>query len=85
MGVAERKQLEKNARRKIILECAAAVFQRKGFIASTIEDIAEKAQIAKGTIYLYFKSKADLYFNLTQPAIENLSWQLKRIAATRSD
>lgn len=85
MGVAERKQLEKDARRKMILDCAAAVFKQKGFAESTIGDIAEKAQIAKGTIYLYFKSKADLYFNLTQPAIENLSRRLKKIAADKSD
>jgi len=84
MGVAERKQLEKDARRKMILDCAAAVFKQKGFAESTIGDIAEKAQIAKGTIYLYFKSKADLYFNLTQPAIENLSRRLKKIAADKS-
>ena len=85
MGVAERKQLEKDARRKMILDCAAAVFKQKGFAESTIGDIAEKAQIAKGTIYLYFKSKADLYFNLTQPAIDNLSRRLKKIAADKSD
>ena len=84
MGVAERKQLEKDARRKMILDCAAAVFKQKGFAESTIGDIAEKAQIAKGTIYLYFKSKADLYFNLTKPAIENLSRRLKKIAADKS-
>lgn len=84
MGVAERKQLEKDARRKMILDCAAAVFKQKGFAESTIGDIAEKAQIAKGTIYLYFKSKADLYFNLTQPAIDNLSRRLKKIAADKS-
>jgi len=84
MGVAERKQLEKQARRKVILDSAAAVFQQKGFIESTIGDIADKAEIAKGTIYLYFKSKADLYFNLTKPAIENLSKRLKKIAADKS-
>ena len=84
MGVSERKQLEKDARRKMILDCAAAVFKQKGFAESTIGDIAEKAQIAKGTIYLYFKSKADLYFNLTKPAIENLSRRLKKIAADKS-
>ena len=68
----------------MILDSAAAVFQQKGFIQSTIGDIADRAEIAKGTIYLYFKSKADLYFNLTKPAIENLSKRLKKIAADKS-
>jgi AcrR family transcriptional regulator len=85
MGIAERKQLEKNARKKLILDCASAVFHQKGFADATIEDIAARAEISKGTIYLYFKSKADLYFSITRPALENLSKRLKRITKKESD
>ena len=85
MGIAERKRLEKAARRKLILDCASAVFHKKGFADATIEDIAERAEISKGTIYLYFRSKADLYFSITKPALENLSKKLKRIAGNKSD
>jgi AcrR family transcriptional regulator len=85
MGIAERKESEKSARRQLILDSASAVFREKGFAESTIGDIAERAEIAKGTIYLYFKSKADLYFSLTKPAIENLSMRLTRIAGNRAD
>ncbi len=69
----------------MILDSALAVFHQKGFSDATIGDIAGQAQIAKGTIYLYFKSKADLYFSLTKPAIENLSKRLKRIANNKLD
>jgi AcrR family transcriptional regulator len=85
MGITERKQLEKSARKKLILDCALAVFREKGFAGATIADIAARANIAQGTIYLYFKSKADLYFSLTKPALENLSEQLKRIAENKLD
>jgi len=85
MGIAERKQSEKNARVKLILDSAAAVFREKGFRDSTIEDIAARAQIAKGTIYLYFKSKSDLYFCLVQPALECLSKQLVQVAEDKAD
>ncbi|MEN6319203.1 MAG: TetR/AcrR family transcriptional regulator [Syntrophaceae bacterium] len=85
MGIAERKQLEKKARIKLILNSAAAVFRKKGFRNSTIEDIAARAQISKGTIYLYFKSKSDLYFCLIQPALECLSKRLIEIAADKED
>jgi len=85
MGIAERKQLEKDARKKLILDCALAVFRQKGFVDATIGDIAELAQIAKGTIYLYFKSKADLYFSLTMPALKNNAKRLKRIANHQVD
>jgi AcrR family transcriptional regulator len=80
MGIAERKQLEKHARRQLILESAAEIFHQKDFARATMEDIAERAQIAVGTIYLYFKSKADIYFSLTKPALEKLSNRLMRIA-----
>jgi AcrR family transcriptional regulator len=85
MGITERKQFEKSARRKLILDCALAVFRQKGFADATIGDIAEQAQIAKGTIYLYFKSKADLYFSLTKPALKNLAKHLKHIANNKLD
>lgn len=85
MGIAERKQSEKDARMKLILDSATAVFLKKGFRDSTIEDIATRAQIAKGTIYLYFKSKSDLYFCLVQPALNCLSKRLSEIAEDKAD
>ncbi len=85
MGNTERTQPGKNARIKLILDSAAAVFREKGFRDSTIEDIAARAQIAKGTIYLYFKSKSDLYFCLVQPALECISKHLVQIAEDKED
>jgi len=84
MGIAERKQLEKNARKKLIW-IAHQLFFIKRLCDATIEDIAARAEISKGTIYLYFKSKADLYFSITRPALENLSKRLKRITKKESD
>ena len=81
MGIAERKQLEKSKRKKQILDCAFAVFRKKGFKDATIKDIADLAQISQGTIYLYFKSKADIYFNLTKPALETHAKHLQSIAS----
>src|SRR5581483_8081518 len=44
-----------------ILDAARAVFSRDGYAASSVEDVAAEAGIAKGTVYLYFKSKEELY------------------------
>jgi AcrR family transcriptional regulator len=44
-----------------ILDAARAVFSRDGYSASSVEDVAAEAGIAKGTVYLYFKSKEELY------------------------
>ena len=45
-----------------ILEAARKVFARKGFHEATVDDIAETAGVAKGTVYLYYASKRDVYF-----------------------
>jgi AcrR family transcriptional regulator len=44
-----------------ILDAARAVFSRDGYASSSVDDVAAEAGIAKGTVYLYFKSKEDLY------------------------
>lgn len=43
-----------------ILEAAVKVFAEKGFFQSTISQIAREAEVADGTIYLYFKNKDDI-------------------------
>lgn len=57
MGVAERRQRERIQRRQEILEAAEEVFQAKGFAAATMEEVANAAEVSKGTLYLYFRSK----------------------------
>ncbi len=80
MGIAERRQREKESRIRQIRDGAAAVFCDKGFEAATMEDIAARAEISKAAIYLYFKSKEDLYYGLVEPALDRLSRRLVRIA-----
>jgi AcrR family transcriptional regulator len=45
-----------------ILEAARRVFAAKGFNDATVDDIANAAGVAKGTVYLYYRSKRDIYF-----------------------
>jgi AcrR family transcriptional regulator len=47
-----------------ILEAAAAVFAERGFRATRVADVAERAGIGKGTVYEYFRSKEDLFLRL---------------------
>lgn len=61
MGIAERKERERELRRAAIIDAAEQVFFTKGIEASTMDEIAELAELSKGTLYLYFKSKAELY------------------------
>ncbi len=76
MGVQERREREKQARQDAILEAAREVFFSKGLDQATIDDVAEQAELSKGTIYLYFKSKEDLYISVFIQGIEILTQQL---------
>ncbi|MCP4310493.1 MAG: TetR/AcrR family transcriptional regulator [Bacteroidetes bacterium] len=69
MGIAERKEREKQQRKEEIIEAAEQVFFSKGFEQSTMDDIAMKAELSKGTLYLYFKSKEDLHMAVARRAI----------------
>lgn len=59
----------KSARPSEILDAAVAVFAEKGFAAARMEDIARKAGVTKGTIYLYFQGKEDVFKTLVRESI----------------
>jgi TetR/AcrR family fatty acid metabolism transcriptional regulator len=59
------------SKRRLILKVATEVFAEKGFHESTISQIAQKAKIAEGSIYLYFKNKEDLLFSIPEERMEN--------------
>lgn len=58
--------VDKEAQKEEILSAAAAVFAEKGFSNTKMEDISKRAEIGKGTLYEYFRSKDDLFFALYQ-------------------
>jgi len=60
MGIQERHEREKEQRRAAILEAAREELKQNGYSGMTIENIAKRAELAKGTIYLYFKDKEDI-------------------------
>ncbi len=62
-GESRRERLKRH-RAERILEAAAAVFARKGFHPATIREIAERADVAEGTIYNYFADKQDLLVSM---------------------
>lgn len=50
-----------NKTKKIIFEAAIKSFSKKGFYKSTMDEIAETAGVAKGTLYYHFNSKDDIF------------------------
>jgi len=78
---AARWRRRKDARPQEILEAALAVFAEKGFSAARMEDISKQAGVTKGTLYLYFASKEDLFKALVRqsltPLIDAISAQAR--------
>ena len=68
-------------RRVEILTAATRVFGRKGFEATRAEDIAAAANIAKGTLYLYFESKEAIYTAAVSLACRQLRAEMERHTA----
>jgi AcrR family transcriptional regulator len=60
-----------------ILEAARKVFAMNGFSGTSVEAIAQEAGIAKGTLYLYYDSKADIYWEALKNGLVALCSQLK--------
>ncbi|MDH5720878.1 MAG: TetR/AcrR family transcriptional regulator [Spirochaetia bacterium] len=65
MGIAERKEREKAQKKDAIIDAAEKVFFAKGYENATMDEIAEEAEYSKGTIYLYFKNKEELYIAIS--------------------
>ncbi len=84
MGIAERRKRERLMRQKMIQESALELFIQKGFYAVKMEDISERAELSIATLYLYFKSKDDLYASLIQIALEYLHDQIQAIFTNKS-
>jgi AcrR family transcriptional regulator len=75
-----RRQKERAQRRKSILKAAREVFFKKGFMGATVGEIADRCGLAKGTIYLYFESKEELYCSIMAEGMGLLKKELGKIA-----
>lgn len=64
LGVLSRKLKEKDLRRQEIIDAAEKVFFSKGFDTATMDDVAKAAEFSKRTVYVYFRSKDELYFEI---------------------
>jgi len=69
------------ARRHAILDAALTVFAERGFDAARLDDIAQRAGVAKGTLYLYFADKQTLFEELIRSAVDPILERLSAISA----
>ena len=78
--IKPRWQRRKDARPDEIIQAALEVFAERGFAATKLEDVAKKAGVTKGTIYLYFENKEALFKALIRGTIVPVIAQGEEIA-----
>ena len=66
-------------RKKLVLLAAKAVFSQKGYHQASVSDIIQRAGIARGTFYLYFKSKRDVFNSILDELVRELERLIKQI------
>lgn len=71
--------MERQERRAQVLRHAKRIFARKGYHRTNVADIIARAGIARGTFYLYFQNKKDLFEELLQQVVTELSQRVLRL------
>ena len=78
-GRVSRAQRLRQSRRTAVLAVARRIFSQKGYHATSINDLIEGADIARGTFYLYFESKRAIFDELLDQLVATLKAQVRRI------
>ena len=84
MGITERKEKQKTEIRKSILDASMKLFVEEGFENVTIRKIADIIEYSPTTIYLYFKDKNELFYQLHELGFQKLAAMNANLAAVKN-
>src|SRR5712675_693874 len=84
MGISERKERDRVEMRQRIIDAAIQMFLKEGYEKTSIRNIAEKIEYSPATIYLYYKDKDELLYDVQKQAFEKLA-QVFREKVTAKD
>lgn len=70
--IAERRKEERDRRRTEIVDAADALYAESGWDAITMDQVARRARLSRGLVYVYFKDKSDLHLALVERALDSL-------------
>lgn len=84
MGVTERKEREKLEMKSLILETATRMFVEEGFEKTSIRNIAERIEYSPATIYLYYKDKNELFFDVHEKGFEKMFEWMKPLTEVQN-
>ncbi|TET85948.1 TetR/AcrR family transcriptional regulator [Candidatus Aerophobetes bacterium] len=78
LKVMNRRKLRQKNHAVQILEAGEKLFAKKGFYPTTMEEVARAAGLAKGTIYLHFNDKRDLFFSIIEKKLDILLEKIEK-------
>ncbi len=73
MGIQERRQREKMRRSNEIIDAAEEVIFEKGINSATMDDIAQRAELSKATLYVYYANKDEILLAIQKRALDKLA------------
>ena len=85
MGLKERREREKEERRNQILDAARSILITKGLTGTSVNEIAKMAELSVGAIYVYFKSKEEIFAALQEEGLQILNTMVKEAIEKESD
>lgn len=83
MGTAERRSRERKQREEQIVNAAEKVFFERGFDNSTMDDVAGAAELSKGALYTYFKTKNELCICIVSRALALVLTGFEKVSADK--
>jgi AcrR family transcriptional regulator len=76
------RQKEREGKRQAVLRVAARLFNEKGFHATSLDEVAERLNITKPTVYRYVKNKEEILFECVRIGIETLHAAVERVGSS---
>ena len=81
MGIKERRERERQARRSLVLDATRELVRERGFTGTTTRQIAKKCELSEATLFFYFKSKDEILTSLLFEGIALMRTGLDEISA----
>ena len=79
MGVIERRRRERDVRRELAIDAAMRIYEEEGYHAITMEKIAERAELSRAALYLYFKNKDEIVISAIVPHADYFARVLQKV------
>jgi AcrR family transcriptional regulator len=85
INITNKKEELQKFHRNYIIKSAEKLFSEKGFEKTTMDDIAREADYSKATIYVYFKSKEEIYSYIVYNGMQMLKERMKKVLSEREN